>query len=174
MHEGCSLSNIRRSINRKWRSGLRTSVTFLHTSVTFLHTSATIFHTSVTILHTSATILHTSATILHTSVAFLHTSVAFLHTSVTFLHTSVTFLQSTFLRIAHTVLVVCGKIERHSDCRKETMHGGRSEFTPIPPPPANRLFFDDREQTSKSHVEPSRECRWNVPEPGCIAPLRSQ
>ena len=106
MHEGCSLSNIRRSINRKWRSGLRTSVTFLHTSVTFLHTSATIFHTSVTILHTSATILHTSATILHTSVAFLHTSVAFLHTSVTFLHTSVTFLHTsvTFFHTSVTFL----------------------------------------------------------------------
>ena len=41
---------------------------------------------------------------------------------------------------SHTVLVVCGKTERHSDCRKETMHGRGSEFTafarsPPPPPP---------------------------------------
>ena len=136
IHESCSLSDVRRSVNRTWRSGLRTSVTFLHTSVTFLHTSVTFLHTAVEFLHTSVT--------------FLLTSVAFLDTSVAFLHALVTFLHNTLLRIAHTVLVVCGKTERHSDCRKETIHGRGSEFTAFATSSRhhNSLSFSDAGITS--------------------------
>ena len=103
------------------------------------HVPSYISHIPSYISHVPSYVSHiTSVTFLHTSVTFLHTSVTFLHTSVTFLHTSVTFLHSTLLRIAHTVLVVCGKTERHSDCRKETMHGRGSELTAfarsLPPP----------------------------------------
>ena len=52
--------------------------------------------------------------------------------------------------------------------RRPEMNAGKFPLPPCPPPPS-QFFFD--EGTTKRHMEPSRGCRGDGPEPGHLAPL---